>query len=223
MPVAEVDAVVAQCSAGELRRTQQARAELLRRAQHRAGQGRIVGLGIVVPEHRFKIGGFQAVERRPQLTWHAAEMRVTGKPRQQRVQRQADAQLPWAAARLPVDREVETLQAHQCRCEAKQRAALVQALAHQVKLPGLQVTQSAVDQFAGTAGRAGGDGGLLEQHYRMAGSGGGLRHAGAVNTGADHGHIDVECGAHAPGRAGRAGRGRLRIASLIACTAMVSM
>ncbi len=67
--------------------------------------------------------------------------------------------------------------------------ALPQAFAHQRKLAGFQVAQSAMNELAGAARGAGRERFALDEQCAVSGRDGSLEHAGAMNAAADDDHI----------------------------------
>ena len=182
-------ALVAQNGARESRRHRKFRTQSQRGFHHRPGQQGIVGLRIVIANHGIEILGLQAVELRPLSLGHAAEAHGRIEAAEQRIQPQADFQLPWPSAGVAVHRNEKWLQFDELGGDAQMNGTFVQALAYQCELTRFQVAQAAVNQLAGPARCAAGQGLPLDEQGLMAGSGRSLKYAGAVNAAADDDHI----------------------------------
>jgi len=77
------------------------------------------------------------------------------------------------------------------RCDAQQRRALAQRLAHQPKLRGLEIAQAAVDQLAGAARGVRGNGVALDEQHAVAGRRRSLRDAHAMDAAADDNDVGL--------------------------------
>ena len=133
--------------------------------------------------------GLESVERGPFAPGHAAEAGARIESSEQRVHPQSQLELPGPAPRVAVHRNEKRLELDQFRGNSQVNGAFAQALAHQRELAGLEVAQSAVNQFAGSAGRAAGETEPLDEQGAVAGGGGSLQYSGSVNAAADDDYI----------------------------------
>ncbi len=187
--VIHVNAAVVQSCSREGGRHCEFAAQLQRRLHHGARQQCIVGLRIMVANHRIEILGLQAIERGPVAARHAAEARSRIKSSEQRVHPESELQLPRPPPGVAIHRNEERLQFDQFGGDAQMNCALAQALAHQGKLSGFQVAQSAMNELAGATRRAAGKRPPFDEQGAVSRSGGSLKYTGAMNTAADDDHI----------------------------------
>ncbi len=80
---------------------------------------------------------------------------------------------------------------HQVRTLAQQAPAFDERLTHQSDLTVFQVAQASVDDAGGPAGGAGGEVVLFDQQRTTAGPGAFSRDGDAVDSAADHDHLEA--------------------------------
>ena len=127
------------------------RTQGLSRSHYRTRQCRVIGLCILILEYRPQPGGFKPVQRLPLTAWQTTKACVPPNAAQQGIKSEARPHQPTAARRVGINRDKKRAQPHQPRGILQQQRAFTQTLPHQRKLPVLKITQTTMNQFAGTA------------------------------------------------------------------------
>src|SRR3990172_11645356 len=121
------------------------------------------------------------------------KMRVAGKSTEQGIKRQTRADHPWRAAGGGVKGNKKWYALHQRGRDAQEDFALAQRFAHEPEMRAFEIAQTAVDEFAGTAGCAAAERLPLQQQRRVSRGRGGLGHADAMNAAADDDNVVGRC------------------------------
>ena len=182
-------AVAAEDRTLEARRHCELRAQRQRRLHHCAGEQRIVRLRVVIADDGVETAGLESVQRGPFAPGHRAEAGAGIESSQQRVHPQSQLELPGPAPRVAVHRNEKRLELDQFSGNSQVNGAFAQTLSHQRELAGFKVAQSAVNQFAGSAGCAAGETEPLDEQSAMARGCGGLQYSSSVNAAADDDYI----------------------------------
>lgn len=159
-------------------------AQTLRRVHHGAGEGGVVGLSVGIAVDGIQAVGAQAIQTFPMMAGNAVIARNLVTARKQSIKTQAEANLPRTAAGVAINRQVKGPQPHQFRRQLEQQGALTETFADQGELRAFQIAESAVNEFAGSAGGAGGQRRLFQYQDRMALRRGGLGYARPMNAAA---------------------------------------
>ena len=177
--------VVADLGVKEAGRAAECRAQFAGRGHHRPGQGAIVGLAVMVFEHQAQAVPAQG-ERRRLRRREGPKAVLPVQAAEQGIEREAEADPPGGARGVVVDGQPEGDQLHQLGRVGQQVPPFAQRLAHQGELPGLEITQAAVDQLARAARSGAAHGGLFQHDHPITGRGRRLCHSRPLDAATDH-------------------------------------